>query len=104
MPRASSPDRLTGLPTYDTGLVGRLLIEHAGVRTKEIAIAAFAVAVLALCYCGFDYVAVYSFIPGFAFGLIATSGLYWVGLGMIALLCFFVPVLIFALHAKGLSA
>lgn len=93
-----------GLPPNAIGPVQRWLMKNTGVRGFEIAIAAGAVVTLLLCYYGSDYVAVYSFVPGFAFGLIVTSGLYWLGEMMIALICFFVPMLAFSLLAKRLCA
>jgi len=92
-----------GLPSYATVPLGRWFAKNTSAYTKEIGTAAFAVAALAICYYGFDYVAFYSFRRGFAFGLFATSGLYWLGECMVFALFFFVPAMFFSLHASRRS-
>jgi hypothetical protein len=92
-----------GLPSYATVPLGPWFAKNTGVHTKEIAIVAFGLMGFAVCYYGFDYVVVYSFISGFTFGLFATSGLYWFEETMIFAICFFVPVMAFSLRANRRS-
>ncbi len=91
-----------GLEMYERRLipVQRRLYRSTGLRTKEMGVAGFAISALLFCYYGFDYVATYSFIRGFAFGLFATSGLYWFGESAMFAICFVIPAMAFSLRAN----